>query len=328
MIRKISVILAIVLALLAVSPVSFAATPLWKEAGEKIAPMEKEHDYYDTWDPSLKAELVRILYEAEELQDDADAARLVNGEEMTDGEKGALCDRVVLRYLDTTRDDLVSLESLISELRGVYGGTPAWSVEDKYWYNELLRKNGMLSSAEDPDYILPEDGDISQEEAVRIARNLLESKGDWDLDSGVLCPSFELRAPEQRVWTIWYDLKVNGEFDGTLCYVELLSDGSILSYHIPDLFPLNMIGILPDDGAVPEEQALETGKKAMAEKLGVAESGLGTAKAWFTTAGLCASGNLPVSIGRHVWTVTCAENTAFAMLDPDGTVLYTGEYTP
>ena len=50
MIRKISVILAIVLALLAVSPVSFAATPLWKEAGEKIAPMEKEHDYYDTWD--------------------------------------------------------------------------------------------------------------------------------------------------------------------------------------------------------------------------------------------------------------------------------------
>ena len=36
MIRKISVILAIVLALLAVSPVSFAATPLWKEAGEKI----------------------------------------------------------------------------------------------------------------------------------------------------------------------------------------------------------------------------------------------------------------------------------------------------
>ena len=186
MIRKISVILAIVLALLAVSPVSFAATPLWKQAGEKIAPMEKEHDYYDTWDPSLKAELVRILYEAGELRDDEDAARLVKGGEMPDGEKGALCDRVVLRYLDVTRDDLVSLDSLLGELRGVYGGTPAWSVEDKYWYNELLRKNGMLSSSEDPDYILPEDGDISQEEAVRIARDLLESKADWDLDSGVL----------------------------------------------------------------------------------------------------------------------------------------------
>ena len=66
----------------------------------------------------------------------------------------------------------------------------------------------------------------------------------------------------------------------------------------------------------------------MAEKLGIAENGLATAKAWFTMVGLCAAENIPVSMGRHVWTVTCAENQAFALLDPDGTLLYTGEYTP
>lgn len=321
MVKKISMTLVIALVILALAAVAVAATVLWKDAGEKVAELEGEYGYYDTWDTATKIELVRDLYEMEALKENADAERLLKGEGMTDAEKDALCDRIMLDYIGEDRVDLICLETILSTLNDVEGGTTAWSVEDKYWYNQMLDKYGMLSS-ESQRFILPEAGEINQEEAVRIARTLLESVSDKDLDDGIMSPSFEENPAfgYRRIWTIWYDLRTDGEFRGNPLYVYLKPDGTVLSYHIPELYSLDLMGVFPDSDAIPEEQALEIGRKAIAEKLGVPEDEVSSLKAYYTEIEAGCSRAVDGVMGQHVWLVDCAEQNMFAAIKPDGTL--------
>ena len=319
MVKKISMTLVIALVILALAAAAVAASVLWKDAGEKVAELEGEYGYYDTWDTATKIELVKDLYEMEALKGNADAERLLRGEGMTDAEKDALCDRIMPDYIGEDRLDLICLETILSTLNGVEGGTPAWSVEDKYWYNQMLDKYGMLSS-EAQKFVLPEEGEINQDEAVRIARTLLESKGDWDLDDGIMSPYFEEESPGRRVWTIWYDLRIDGEFRADPLYVLLDPAGTVLSYHIPELRPLDLKGLIPGDEAVPEEQALETGRKAIAEKLGVPENELNGVRAYYTEVQAGYSGALDKVMGKRQWLVDCKEQNMFAIISPDGTL--------
>ena len=99
MVKKISMTLVIALVILALAAVAVAATVLWKDAGEKVAQLEGEYGYYDTWDTATKIELVRDLYEMDALKGNTDAERLLNGEGMTDAEKDALCASLRMKSL-------------------------------------------------------------------------------------------------------------------------------------------------------------------------------------------------------------------------------------
>ena len=320
MIKKASMTLVIALIILALAAVAVAATVLWKDVGEKAAEMEGEYGYYEDWDTATKIKLVRDLYDMDALTGNADAERLLRGEGMTDAEKDALCDRIMLDFIgqDGDRVDLICLETIMSTLGDVEGGTPAWSVEDKYWYNQLMEKYGIPTG--ETYYVLPEEGEISQEEAVRIARTVLESKSDWNLDEGIMSPYLEEEIPGRRIWTIWYDLRINGEYNGTHCYVYLKPDGTVLSYHIPELYELDLTGLIPDDSTIPEEQALETGRKAIAEKLGVPESELNGIRTYYTEIEPGYSKAVDGKMGERFWLVDCPEKNMFAVLRPDGTV--------
>ncbi|MBR0515078.1 MAG: hypothetical protein IJK06_12615 [Clostridia bacterium] len=320
MVKKISMTLVIALVILVLAAAAVAATVLWKDAGEKVAELEGEYGYYDTWDTATKVELVRDLYEMEALKGNADAERLLQGEGVTDAEKDALCDRIMLDYIGEDQVDMICLETILSTLNDVEGGTPAWSVEDKYWYNQMLEKYGMLTS-EDPKFILPEEGEINQEEAVRIARTLLESKSDRDLDDGIMSPYFEEDIAGRRIWTIWYDLRTDGEFRGNPLYVYLKADGTVLSYHIPELYALHLVGMIPDAEAVPEEQALATGRKAMAEKLGVTEGVLNGVKAYYTVNEYDYAKTVDGKMDECQWLVDCVEQKVYAIISRDGTLV-------
>ena len=321
--KRISTAMVIVLILVILTITAAAAALIWREAGEKIAVMQRDNGYYDTWDTDTKVELVRYLAELGELKDNPDAERLLNDTGMTDTEKSALCDRIVTGYMGDSNVEMVTLENLLSTIKGE-GYMYTWSVEDQYWYQELLRKNGMLGH-DVQHLILPEEGEITQEEAVRIARELLEKVSDWDLDNGELSPTFEDRMGH-RIWNIWYDLMTDGEYKGISCDVELAPDGSILEYHIPELSRLDMTGIVPDSDAIPEEQALSAGRKAIAEMLGIPENELPETRAYYTVKGSIVRSPSSVPPGQPVWTVICAENKACAVLSPDGKqLLYAGQ---
>ena len=135
--KKISTSLVIAMILVVLTATDVAATLLWKDAGEKVAPLEKENGYYDTWNTEAKTVLVRELYDLGELKDNPDAERLLKGEGLTEEEKDALCDRIMTGYVNGTPDTV----TLMSILEKLHGAMETWSMEDKVWYNELLEKN-------------------------------------------------------------------------------------------------------------------------------------------------------------------------------------------
>ena len=135
-----------------------------------------------------------------------------------------------------------------------------------------------------------------------------------------MSPSLEENIPGRRIWTIWYDLRIDGEYNGTSCLVTLKPDGTVLSYNLPELYALELTGLIPDDSAIPEEQALETGRKAIAEKLGVPEDELNGIKTYYAEIEPGYSKAVDGIMGEHVWLVDCPEKNMFAVLKPDGTV--------
>ncbi|MBP5728483.1 MAG: hypothetical protein J6Y48_15540, partial [Clostridia bacterium] len=155
--KRISTAMVIVLVLVILTVTAAAAVLIWREAGEKIAVMQRDNGYYDTWDTNTKVELVRYLAELGELKDNPDAERLLGNSELTDAQKNALCDRIVTEYMGDPNVEMVTLENLLSAMKGE-GYMYTWSVEDQYWYQELLRKNGMLGY-DVPHLVLPEEGE-------------------------------------------------------------------------------------------------------------------------------------------------------------------------
>ena len=323
--KRISTAMVIVLVLAILTVTAAAAALIWREAGEKIAVMERDNGYYDTWDTNTKVELVRYLAELGELKDSPDTERLLNDTGLSDTEKSALCDRIVTGYMGDSNVEMVTLENLLSVLKGEEGYLYTWPVEDQYWYQELLRKNGILGH-DVPHLVLPEEGEITQEEAVRIARELLEKVSDRDLDNGERTQTFEERMGH-RIWNIWYDLMTDGEYKGISCWVELAPDGSILEYHIPELGKVDMKGIIPDGNAVSEEQALKIGRNAIAEALGVPKNELPDIRVYYTQRDSGCASIINIPSGQPVWTIDCAEKKTCAILSPDGTqLLYVGRH--
>ena len=321
--KKISTTLIFVLILVILAATAVAAKLLWKDTAEQVAILEREYGYYDTWNTEQKMELVSLLYGAGELKEYPDAERLMTDKSLAEQEKDALCDKVMCAFTGVgDRIDVICLESIVCALNG---STPFWSVEDKYWYNEMMEENGIPVS-EETKYVLPEKGEITQDDAIRIARDLLDSLGDFGLDDTHPEPFLEEGEDGKKIWTIWYTLKIGGEYVALNCSVDLATDGTVLSYRVPEYYPLPLHETRQVKDAIPEEEAIEAGKKAIAADLGLTENNLTGVKAYF---GPLVSGfEFLVSNIKHeqlAWVVDC-EQDAYAVLSQEGNLLYIGRH--
>ena len=195
---------------------------------------------------------------------------------MPDAEKNALCDKIMCAYVNGSPDTV----TLLSILEKLHGDMSTWSMEDKVWYNNLLNANNMLS-AEDTNYVLPETGEFTQEQAVDAAKSFLISKGAENLDKAQIEATMYEESDDQfygetqvskkgrRVWSVVFHLEEEGLPYGGTCHVDIATDGSVIAYSLPALVPMYMTGTLPDATAISEEQAVEIGTNAMSAQLDV-----------------------------------------------------------
>ena len=103
---------------------AFAATLLWKDAGEIVAPLEGRNGYYDNWNLEAKIELVEALADLGELRDNADAERFLSDSSMSAKEKEALGDQIITSYANGQPDTV----TLLSILEKLHGDMSTWSI--------------------------------------------------------------------------------------------------------------------------------------------------------------------------------------------------------
>lgn len=329
--KKLSIGFVLMMAVMLLGGTALAATLLWQDAGEKVAPMESENGYYDTWNTEAKIELVRVLYDLNELKDNPDAESVLNSADIPDAEKDALCDKIMCDYVNGSPDTV----TLLSILEKLHGDMNTWSMEDKVWYNNLLKANNMLS-AEDTNYVLPQTGEITQEQAVDAAKAFLISKGAENLDKAQIEATMyeevddrfygetQVSKKGRRVWSIVFHLEEEGLPYGGTCHVDIATDGSVITYSLPDLVPMYMTGTLPDADAISEDQAVAIGTTAMTAHLSVSQENLTDAKAFFGYINLANKEAAHAKLGEHVWLIDT--DLYYALVSPSGDVLFVGSH--
>ena len=329
--KKLSIGFVLMMAVMLLGVTALAATLLWQDAGEKVAPMESENGYYDTWNTEAKIELIKALYDLGELKDNPDAERVLNSTDMPDAEKNALCDKIMCAYVNGSPDTV----TLLSILEKLHGDMSTWSMEDKVWYNNLLNANNMLS-AEDTNYVLPETGEFTQVQAVDAAKSLLISKGAENLDKAQIEVTMYEESDDQfygetqvskkgrRVWSVVFHLEEEGLPYGGTCHVDIATDGSVITYSLPVLVPMYMTGTLPEAAAISEEQAVAIGTAAMMAQLSVPQEHLTDAKAFFGYINLADEKAAHAKLGEHVWLIDADQY--YALVSPSGDVIFVGSH--
>lgn len=322
-------VLALVAMLAAAS--ALAATLLWRNAGETVAPMEGKNGFYDTWSVQEKLKLVRMLDELDELKDDPDAERALADSQMEDEEKNALCDRILSAYVQGSVDTV----SLLSILETMHGDMRTWSMEDRVWYNELLNTHGLLSD-EDTKYVLAQEGEVTQEQAIEAARTFLVSKGAENLERAQIEATLYEETEDRfygktqiswngrRVWSVVFRLEGQGlPYDGT-CHADIAVDGSVLTYSLPEFIPVCITGVLPGAHAISEAKAIELGANAIATQCALPRERLNDIRAFFGYITLDDEEVAHAKLGEHVWLVDTEET--YALLSAEGELLDVGSY--
>lgn len=329
--KKLSIGFVLMMAVMLLGVTALAATLLWQDAGEKVAPMESENGYYDTWNTKAKIELIKALYDLGELKDNPDAERVLNSTDMPDAEKNSLCDKIMCAYVNGS-PDMVTLLSILEKL---HGDMSTWSMEDKVWYNNLLNANNMLS-AEDTNYVLPETGEFTQVQAVDAAKSFLISKGAENLDKAQIEATMYEESDDQfygetqvskkgrRVWSVVFHLEEEGLPYGGTCHVDIATDGSVITYSLPALVPMYMTGTLPDATAISEEQAVEIGTNAMSAQLNVPKEKLADAEAFYGYINLADEEATHAHFGAHVWLINTDQY--YALVSSSGDVIFAGSH--
>lgn len=328
--KKLSVSFVLMMVAMLLCVAALAATILWRDAGEKVAPLESENGYYDTWKTEEKVELVRELYDFGELKDIPDVDKLLNSTDMPEAEKDALCDSIMSTYVAGT-PDTVTLLSILEEL---HGDMSTWSMEDLVWYNELLAANDMLSS-EDTNYVLLKTGEIT-EQVVDAAKTFLMSKGATNLNEAQIKATMYEETDDmfygdthvsqkgRRGWSVVFRPNEAGTIYGGTCHVDVTADGSVIAYSLPALDALFITGILPDADAISESKAIEIGTKAIATQLSVSEEQLIGVKCFFGYINLADEDVAHAKLGEHVWVIDA--NQYYALLSPAGDVIFVGHH--
>lgn len=320
--KKISTGFALMMAVVLLGATALAATLLWQDAGEKLAPMESENGYYDTWNTEAKIELVRTLYDLGEMKDNSDAEKVLNSTDMTDADKNALCDSIMSAYVKGSPDTV----TLLSLLEKLHGDMSTWSMEDKIWYNQLLAANGMLTT-EDTNYVLPQAEQITQEQAIDAARSFLLGMGGENLKNAQIeatmyeetddCFYGETQVSQKGrcVWSVIFHQ------ENETYQVDIGTDSNIIGYSLPELSALFVRGTLPDDTAIPETEAMTIGTKALSSQ--ASQDELSNVKAFFGFIDLADEAAAHAKLGKRVWVIITEQH--YALVSSAGDVLFVGD---
>ena len=162
-VKKMTVVVAIVLALLLISTVAVAAMSLWG-VFERSFEIEQEETgmFIEDWSMEHQMELIELLTSiGEDL--DAEKTALLYSDELSDEEKKELVVEILSECYDLNSEFIDTLSILLHKK----GPIENWTHEERAWLSE--QQNVTLSYEGDVRYLVPTDDDLPEEEAYAIA---------------------------------------------------------------------------------------------------------------------------------------------------------------
>ena len=229
--KRLSVGLVLGIAIVLVTITALAAMML-NTFYQKTIEMEATNGLFSTWTTDDKVSFVHMMSGAGLEVDSTEVAKLLNSA-TTEEEKDQIASQLVTdcfgsgRGGDLTLYDIIALE---------YGPYETWSIDIKAQVTEELLKHGTLGSMYAMD-VLPIANEISQDQAVQIAYDMLTSR--YTITKAELLTMrmdvyfreipYGVEQTLHRLWQIRFT-----PFDGVQEYtVDINSDGTVLDSSEP-----------------------------------------------------------------------------------------------
>lgn len=143
--------------------------------------MEAKSGIFDDWPVQDQMALVRMLVEAGEMEETEDVKRLLVGG-LPEEEARQLAVKIAIDWQDVAL--LASPLTTLEVLQGVMGGFGNWTLEQRAWFSQVMLEAGIGENDFPGIHLVPQEGDIQQEEAVQIAKRALEAA--YGLNEGAL----------------------------------------------------------------------------------------------------------------------------------------------
>ncbi len=191
---------------IAVLCIALACTALAVVFGNYEQVLEKEitKGYFDTWTADERTALVEEMIAGGMIQPDGRTEALLGGD-LDEAAGKKLATEIVTEALGV-REDLVGYVGIMEKIRGPLD---SWTVDQKAEYSELRKKYGQESS-EAEFYMRLREGDIPEEEAIRIAKAGVEEAfglAPGTLDGFLVQTEFYRmkQGPQEPRWLIVFD---------------------------------------------------------------------------------------------------------------------------
>ena len=202
-----ALVFALLLMLLCVT--ALAAYTVHKGFLGDIAELHVQAGAYDDWTLEEKESIVRSMKEYGVITDTAawDEALALSSQKKREK---ALDQLFSDRYGINGRTDVITASGIVEQELGLYDSE--WSLEQKAAYTQLLLELDLLGYDTNIDF-LPDENDIPQEEAVRIAKEAVQAAYGYDdatMDSYDIWVSFLLHRSEVGAKEPYYMLEFVG----------------------------------------------------------------------------------------------------------------------
>ena len=234
---------------------------------EKVLELEISKGFFDTWTAEERLALAQMMLDDGLIKPDERTERLLGGG-LDEAESMALAAELITETLGA-REDTVGYLSIMEAIRGPFD---TWTLEQKAEYSELKKKYG-LESSESEFYMPLREGDVTEAEAVRIAKAGLEDA--HQLPRGTL-DAYKARAefyrmkqgPQEPRWLIeleFNDPKTEPGTEGHSMYTAIVSSaGELVDDHDRGILsPKNQVIWQSAYGALMARKNAEGIKKPM-----------------------------------------------------------------
>ena len=257
--RKLSVGLVFAVVMILLAGIAFAIVH-FNEYASRIADMEAEKGYYDTWSVEDRVALVGMLVESGALVEDDRVKTLLSGT-LDEAAASALATEIITEW-GPTREDAITLMSILETAKGPMGH---WSPEDKAWYYDLLREKGLLGADTGIDNpIMPTNDSLSQAEAEQIAFDAIAEAYRFD---PVDLKTYKVGAEfseipslnREPIWIItFYPPEPNGGYKQYSGYLAVIDSKTGEVIEVPELDYDTPAQRVAQMGITPEQQRERT----------------------------------------------------------------------
>ncbi|MEG0865385.1 MAG: hypothetical protein RSI32_13000, partial [Clostridia bacterium] len=177
--KKLSVGLVVAIILLMLTLSALAATLLWENYAGELMQQERQIGTYASWQASDKELLIKAMVDMNYMEVTPKIEKLFDAS-TSEGEKNALSDQALLAFLEQNKNlqnhstsfngEVSSITSGLLTL-AVMGAEETWPAEKRVWWQRLT--NPRVKSSNDMPFVNPKQGDITEKEAIAIAKKAL-----------------------------------------------------------------------------------------------------------------------------------------------------------